>query len=47
MSKRILVIDTEESLQNLACTCLEDLGTWEARFAQPGYDGLLKDQEYI
>lgn len=46
MSKRILVIDDEESLRELACTCLEDLGGWEAIAAQSGHEGLDKAQEY-
>ncbi|MCC5639367.1 response regulator [Nostoc sp. CHAB 5844] len=47
MSKRILVIDDEESLRDLACTCLEDLGGWEAIPAQSGHEGLLQAQEYV
>jgi len=47
MSKRILVIDDEESLRDLACTCLEDLGGWEAIPAQSGHDGLLQAQENV
>jgi CheY-like chemotaxis protein len=46
MTKRILVIDDEESLRELACTCLEDLGGWEAVAAQSGHEGLLKAQDY-
>ncbi|WP_341530571.1 response regulator [Nostoc sp. UHCC 0302] len=46
MTKRILVIDDEESLRELACTCLEDLGRWEAIAAKSGHEGLLKAQEY-
>ncbi|MBD2447136.1 response regulator [Nostoc sp. FACHB-152] len=47
MSKRILVIDDEESLRELACTCLEDLGGWEAISAQSGHEGLSQAQNYI
>ncbi|ALF54960.1 chemotaxis protein CheY [Nostoc piscinale CENA21] len=47
MSKRILVIDDEESLRDLACTCLEDLGGWETIPAQSGYEGLLQVQNEI
>jgi len=47
MSKRILVIDDEESLRDLACTCLEDLGGWETRSAESGHDGLLQAQNYV
>ncbi|MBD2299266.1 response regulator [Nostoc sp. FACHB-190] len=47
MSKRILVIDDEESLRDLACTCLEDLGGWETIPAQSGHEGLLQVQEQI
>ncbi|MBW4592307.1 MAG: response regulator [Brasilonema angustatum HA4187-MV1] len=46
MTKRILVIDDEESLQDLICTCLEDLGGWETQSAQSGHEGLLKVQGY-
>ncbi|MBH8565312.1 response regulator [Nostoc sp. CENA67] len=46
MTKRILVIDDEESLRELVCTCLEDLGGWEAIAAESGHEGLLKAQEY-
>ncbi|MBD2438891.1 response regulator [Nostoc sp. FACHB-110] len=44
MSKCILVIDDEESLRDLACTCLEDLGGWQAISAPSGHDGLLQAQ---
>ncbi|MBE9207712.1 response regulator [Nostoc sp. LEGE 06077] len=47
MSKRILVIDDEESLRDLACTCLEDLGGWETISAQSGYEGLLQAQDDV
>jgi CheY-like chemotaxis protein len=47
MSKRILVIDDEESLRELACTCLEDLGGWETISAQSGHEGLSQAQNYI
>lgn len=46
MTKRILVIDDEESLRELVCTCLEDLGGWETLSAQSAQEGLLKIQEY-
>ncbi|BAY14554.1 response regulator receiver domain protein [Nostoc sp. HK-01] len=45
MSKRILVIDDEESLRDLACTCLEDLGGWETISAPSGHEGLLQAQD--
>jgi CheY-like chemotaxis protein len=47
MSKRILVIDDEESLRDLACTCLEDLGGWEAISAPSGHEGLLQALENV
>ncbi|GAB1544670.1 response regulator [Scytonema sp. NUACC21] len=40
MTKRILIIDDEESLRELACTCLEDLGGWEVISASSGDEGL-------
>lgn len=45
MSKRILVIDDEESLRDLASTCLEDLGGWEAVIVQSGQEGIFKTQQ--
>lgn len=42
MTKRILVVDDEESLRDLACTCLEDLGGWEATAAASGQEALLQ-----
>ncbi|MBW4565021.1 MAG: response regulator [Mojavia pulchra JT2-VF2] len=47
MSKRILVIDDEESLRELACTCLEDLGGWEVISVPSGHEGLLQAQENV
>jgi CheY-like chemotaxis protein len=44
MKKRILVIDDEDSLRELACTCLEDLGGWTAIEAASGREGLLQAQ---
>jgi CheY-like chemotaxis protein len=41
MSKCILVIDDEESLRELAATCLEDLGGWDVVVAESGHEGLL------
>lgn len=42
MTKRILVVDDEESLRDLACICLEDLGGWEATVAASGQEALLQ-----
>jgi CheY-like chemotaxis protein len=42
MTKRILVVDDEDSLRDLACICLEDLGGWEAISAASGQEALLK-----
>lgn len=42
MTKRILVVDDEDSLRDLACICLEDLGGWEAILAASGQEALLK-----
>lgn len=40
--KRILVIDDEESIRELVQACLEDLGSWEAKTAGSGREGLLQ-----
>ncbi|MBV8886660.1 MAG: response regulator [Chroococcidiopsidaceae cyanobacterium CP_BM_RX_35] len=42
MTKRILIVDDEEAIRELACACLEDLGGWEAIVAASGREGLLK-----
>jgi CheY-like chemotaxis protein len=42
MTKRILVVDDEDSLRDLACTCVEDLGGWNAIEAASGREALLK-----
>lgn len=42
MTKHILVVDDEDSLRDLACTCLEDLGGWNAIAAASGQEALLK-----
>lgn len=41
MSKQILVVDDEESLRELACTCLQDLGGWDVLLAESGQEALL------
>ncbi|PSB12040.1 two-component system response regulator [filamentous cyanobacterium CCP2] len=45
MTKRILVVDDEESLRELACSCLEDIGGWDVVMAESGGDGLQKASE--
>ncbi|BAU13528.1 response regulator receiver domain protein [Leptolyngbya sp. NIES-3755] len=40
MAKRILVIDDEDSIRELACACLEDLGDWETVAAASGQEGI-------
>jgi CheY-like chemotaxis protein len=42
MTKQILVIDDEDSLRDLACICLADLGGWQASAAASGREGLDK-----
>ena len=42
MTKRILVVDDEASLRDLASICLEDLGGWEVIAAASGQEALLK-----
>ncbi len=46
MTKRILLVDDEESLRELACICLEDLGGWEVIVAESGQEALLKAAIY-
>ncbi|NJO43410.1 MAG: response regulator [Cyanobacteria bacterium CRU_2_1] len=46
MTKCILVVDDEESLRELACICLEDLGGWEVIMAESGSEGLLKAETH-
>lgn len=41
MTKRILVIDDEDSIRELACACLEDLGNWDTIAAANGREGIL------
>jgi CheY-like chemotaxis protein len=42
MTYCILVVDDEDSLRDLACTCLEDLGGWNTIAAASGQEALLK-----
>lgn len=44
MTRRVLVVDDEASLRDLACTCLEDLGGWQVMTAASGQDALLQAQ---
>lgn len=46
MTKRILLVDDEESLRELASICLEDLGGWEVVVAESGQAALLKAESY-
>jgi CheY-like chemotaxis protein len=41
-SKRVLVIDDEESVQLVVQSCLEDLGGWQVSTASSGQEGLGK-----
>lgn len=41
-SKRILVIDDEDDIREVAQLCLETLGGWEVMTAACGSEGLLK-----
>ncbi|MBV9389533.1 MAG: response regulator [Chroococcidiopsidaceae cyanobacterium CP_BM_ER_R8_30] len=45
MTKRILIVDDEEAIRELACACLEDLGGWETIVAASGREGLFKAAE--
>lgn len=42
MTKRILVVDDEEALRELTCTCLEDLAGWDVIWAESGSEALRK-----
>jgi len=42
MTYCILVVDDEDSLRDLTCTCLEDLGGWTAIAAASGQEALVK-----
>lgn len=46
MTKRVLVVDDEDSLRDLICICLEDLGDWEVMTAASGSEALTKAREY-
>ncbi len=46
MTKRILVVDDEDSLRDLACTCLQDLGGWDVIPAESGHEALLKAETH-
>lgn len=41
-SKRILVIDDEEDIQEVVQLCLKTVGGWEALIASSGQEGLAK-----
>lgn len=47
MTNRILVIDDEEALRELACTCLEDLGEWDTIAAASGAEGIRQAQASV
>lgn len=42
MNKRILVIDNEESIQEVAKICLETVAGWEVLTASSGIEGIKK-----
>jgi len=42
MTKRILIIDDEDSIREIMLACVEDLGGWRAISAASGKEGLLK-----
>jgi CheY-like chemotaxis protein len=46
MNKRILVVDDEASLRDLASICLEDLGGWEVITAASGQEALLRAETH-
>ena len=46
MTHCILVVDDEDSLRDLACTCLEDIGGWSAVAAASGQEALLKAETH-
>lgn len=42
MTKSVLVVDDEDSLRDLVCICLEDLGGWNVLAAASGQEALQK-----
>jgi len=40
MNRQILVVDDEESLRELICVCLQDLGGWDVLLAASGQEAL-------
>ncbi len=45
-TKRILVIDNEEYIQEVAKICLETVASWEVLTAGSGKEGIKKAQEF-
>ncbi len=46
MTKRILVVDNEEYIQEVAKICLETVANWEVLTAGSGTEGINKAQSY-
>jgi CheY-like chemotaxis protein len=47
MSRRLLVIDDEEAIQQIIEACLVDLGGWEVLTASSGRDGIALAQNQV
>ncbi len=47
MSRRLLVIDDEEAIQQIIEACLVDLGGWEVLTAGSGRDGIALAQDQV
>lgn len=45
MSKRILLIDDEDDIREIAATSLEMIGGWQVSLARSGEEGVLKAQQ--
>lgn len=45
VTKKVLYIDDEPSMQLIVKTCLQTLGGWEVEVAKSGAEGLVKAQE--
>lgn len=47
MTRRLLVIDDEEAIQQIIEACLVDLGGWDVLTASSGRDGIALAQDHV